>query len=695
MTDLLFPLACYIAAILTWSASVFVLRKGEASGWCALVAYPLTAGPAVSELTRAAAGPPYWPNWVFWTGAALFTAMSAWQSHSVFQDADRWRRDDEGLRFPFGRSALAALIAIPGLALWLQYAYTGRQIAWHWPVLAWAVGIYVLLRQFYSWPSRDSDSSSWMNRPAMAPFSTGSVGEDEDDDEPGESLLDPPLSWQRMALTGLLLFAAFLYLVNPSEYPTDVHGDEGEVSLFSIHYRDAGQWNPFMPAWFKIPAFFFMVPGFGMWAFGDDLAGVRTVAGLIGMANVWLAFLAARRLLRPGPALLAAFLFLICCTTIHYSRVGIGYIQAVFFYLAAFYALLRGVQDRSLAGFAWAGLAVAIGWLSYQSCKLLPLLVIASLLGLLILRRSQSKRWLYGGLVFALAFWTGWAPMLGSYVRDPGAATYRLKQVMTVSEDAQLLGQRVDHFGSLARTAMAPVAMPDASPFYTNNNAGGIFAPASAFFFVAGAALLWFRILTPGGFLLWLWIGATLVIGSALTIKAPAYQRILGVLPLMAIMAAVPLGAALRHIARAWNWGLAPRVILAVIVAAGLAVESGHRYFNVIMSAPQMHEDSTRVARFIDEIGPHTYVYFFGLPHYSFKYGNIRFIAQDTPGEDVVDKDKFLEKVVKRRGPVCFILIRSNRIYLDALRELYPGGREITHRDIKGTELFISYQVDL
>jgi len=77
------------------------------------------------------------------------------------------------------------------------------------------------------------------------------------------------------------------------------------------------------------------------------------------------------------------------------------------------------------------------------------------------------------------------------------------------------------------------------------------------------------------------------------------------------------------------------------------------------------------------------------------QYGNIRFLAQHTPGETVESVEAFFEKPIQRRGPVCFILIRTNRTHLDRLREMYPGGRELHHRDVIGNELFISYQVDL
>ncbi|MBZ0256114.1 glycosyltransferase family 39 protein, partial [bacterium] len=495
---------------------------------------------------------------------------------------------------------------------------------------------------------------------------------------------------------GLLLLAAALYLIHPTAYPTEVHGDEGEVALQAIAVRNYGEWNPFTPGWFKIPQLFFMIPGWGMWLFGDSLFGVRTTAGLIGVVNAGLAYLVARRLFRPTPAVLAMFLFLSCSSVIQYMRLGIGYNQAALFYLATFYCFVRGAQERSLAGFAWAGIVAALGWLSYQPCKLLPFLLLGSFALMALQQRRSWKRWLMGFLTFLIAFWVAFAPNVGSYLRDPDAIFFRLKQVSLLSDKAQL-SSRYDTgtLDSFRRMAMAPFTQPDLSPFYTNFHSGGILDPLVAVLFAAGMLHILFRCWKSAPMLILFWMLATVLIGGALTIAAPAYQRMVGILPFLAFIAAPPLHAILQHTADAWRWGPKPRAVATALVLALCLGLSANRYFHVVMAKPQMHEDSTRVARFIDEIGPYTYVYFFGLPHYRMEYGNIRFLAQHTPGETVESVEKFFEKPITRRGPVCFILIRTNRAHLDRLREAYPGGREIHHRDVIGNELFISYQVDL
>ncbi len=694
MNWLTHPALWFVIAVVCWLIAVFKPTKGETAGWAAAVSYIIVLLFSTIELARAAEGPPYWPDWRFWAGAVLFTVFTRLRSRLAFLPAKLWKQDGETTPVPIGWGHLTFLILWPCAAAGLQYAYLSKQVHWGLPVAAWALGVYVLLRAFYSWQASDTSSSSALQ--VNLPFTTGSVS-DLDDDDIEE--LQPPLrtqQWASMIAIGLVLLSAGLYLANPDAYPTEVHGDEGEVALQAIAVRTHGDWNPFTPGWFKIPTLFFLVPGWGMWLFGDTLFGLRVTAGLIGVLNAGLCYLVARRVFQPTPAVLAAFLFLSCSSVIHYMRVGVGYNQAVFFYLMAFYCFIRGVQAKSYAGFAWAGIVSALGWLSYQPCKLIVFLVIGSFVLMMVHQPRAWRRWMKALAVFLAAFWVAFAPIVGNMARDPGGLFFRLQQVSLFSEHAHF-SSRYDTgtMDSFQRMAMGPFTQPDLSPFYTNFHSGGMLDPLPAVLFFAGMIHLLLRARNAPSMLILFWMLSTVIIGGALTIAAPAYQRLIGIMPFMAFAAAPPLHAMLLHVSESWRWGPKPRAVATALVLALCLGMSANRYFHVVMAKPQMHEDSTRVARFIDELGPHAFVYFLGLPHYRMTYGNIRFLARHTPGETVQFAEAFLEKPVVRRGPVCFILVRSNRTHLDRLRELYPGGRELHHRDVMGNELFVSYQVNL
>ena len=693
MNILLNPFLWIFVAVGLWIFSNLKPQKGETAGWAAALSYVIVLLIASGELTRASSGPPYLPHWTFWFVSALLAIFTFRFSRLAFLPSSHWKQNEDQVRFPFHWGRLAFLLAWPCVVAAMQYAYLYNRIHWCLPVFAWAIGVYVLLRAFYSW--QHASSSSLAELRVQLPFSTGSVSElDEESDEDEQ----PSVQTQNLAnaiAVGLLLLAAALYLIHPTAYPTDVHGDEGEVALQAIAIRNHGDWNPFTPAWFKIPQLFFLIPGWGMWLFGDTLFGLRITAGLIGVLNVGLCYLVAHRLFRPAPAILAMFLSLSCSSVIHYMRVGIGYNQATFFYLAAFFFLLRAIQERPLSGFAWAGVVSALGWLSYQPCKLVPFLLLGSFVLMALKRPRAWRRWAMGLATFLIAFWVAFAPNVGNYLRDPSAAFFRLQQVSLLSQHAQLGQYDNGAANSFRRMAMGPFTQPDLSPFYTNFHSGGMLDPLTALLFAAGAAHLIIRFWKSSSLLLLFWTLAVIAIGGALTIAAPAYQRLLGIMPFLALIAAPPLHAMLLHVAETWRWGPKPRAIATALVLTLCLGLSVNRYFYVVMAKPQMHDDSTRVARFIDEIGPHTYVYFFGLPHYRMQYGNIRFLARQTPGETVESAEAFFEKPIQRRGPVCFILIRTNRTHLDRLREIYPDGRELHHRDVIGNELFTSYQVDL
>jgi len=131
-------------------------------------------------------------------------------------------------------------------------------------------------------------------------------------------------------------------------------------------------------------------------------------------------------------------------------------------------------------------------------------------------------------------------------------------------------------------------------------------------------------------------------------------------------------------------------LVLALILILGM-----HRYFHQIQAKPQLLDEWTRIARYLHDAGSTPYTYFFGPPHVFFQYGTIQFLAPEAQGKDVLEPEQFLKTKILRRGPVCFLFVRSNRKYLNPVRQQYPGGREEHHYNTDGAAPFTTYVVDL
>lgn len=682
-------------AIILWCVSTLRMRRGEVSGWMSALALAIVVSLAARELALAAALPPYNPGWRFWLGALLIAAAGYGASSNAWLAWEASSGDD-GAPALFSWRSAAALIVAPLAAASAQYFYIFRSVAWYVPMAIWAAGVYVLFRTVLPNVKRRAYGG------IAAPFiSWGSVGAVEDDsaDDPDDAPSRPGRvetpRWAWWALGAIVLIGACLYLTSPAAYPTDSHGDEAEVAMYGINLRDSGEWNFFSLGWYKIPNFFFLIPAWGMSLFGDTLEGLRVSSGLITLACIPIVFLIARRLMNTASALIGVFLFTASSYIIQFSRVGVTYNQATLFYTASFYFILRGLQDRCYASIALAGFIGGLGWLSYQPCMLIPFLAGASMLIVWMSYRISHRRFMHSLGVYALAFWTAFAPVCGAYARDPSAVFFRAMQVSRASSEAQIFDRDLSHAEILRRAVLAPFSVPDRSPYLTNDHSGGMFDPLPAVFLLAGLIQLAAACYRPGSALMLFWPVITLLLGGAMTNSTPGYQRLTGAYPFFALIAAPALYGALDRVLYRWRANPPARAaLIAAFLALCLALTS-HRYFSIIQGVPQLQDDSTRVARYIESIAPETYVYFFGRGHFSLQYGNIRFIAHNPPGENVMNPEAFLADEITHRGPVSFVLIRGNSHYIDAIRARFPGGREVVHRNVQGLALFTTYEVNL
>lgn len=669
------------------------LRHGEWAGWLAVLSVAAPAMLALQSLHEAASGPPYLLDWRFWAAALVLGTMALPHFAAGLHDRYDWLHwQGRAFHAPpwFTWPLLILWPLIPATSQWMH-------LKGHWPwwipVVLWAMGLWLLLRHAFSERHRQDDEGDALV-PANKPLTFGSVSEEEAHAEPHH---DPLGMSDRTAwywVGGVMVLAALLYLVHPAGYPTEVHGDEGEVGLLAMQMRESGNWNPFLLGWFGIPHFFFLIPGWGMWLFGDSLQGLRLTVGLTGLFSIPLFYLASRRLFLPTPSLIGTFLFATSVYMIHFSRQGNGFNQTLIFTLLVFYSIVRGLQERQAFWVSCAGVVCAIGWLSYQANKLLPALAIAAIVVLWAWRVLRWRECCLAALIFLVSFAVAFAPLLGSYWHKPEQLAGRMLAINAYSTSPP--GEEIAvMWRQLQGAVLAPLTMPDSSPFLTNKQYGGMLGPHQGIWL--GAAFLPLLVCAghPGIALLGAWLVMIFLIGGVMTQDAPQYQRLIGGYPLLAMMAAPVLSSLYVSISRSANWRAGLRFLLLGLLFLLMSIASANRYFHEIMQVPQMHSGSTQVAQYLQSIEPQRYVYFMGHPYYSMNYGNIRFLAQQMEGEDVPNVESFLRQEIERRGPIVFVMIRHNRRYVDALRELYPYGKELVFRDALGNERFVAYEVNL
>ncbi len=699
------PYLLLVISFLLWWVNIKRGGQGRLSQWALVLAYGLVLGVAFHYHALASSKGPYHPAFVFWVACFLLFLYFVRNTQPLLRPRECWW-EERWSRFPYTIKRTILLLLWPLTGIFFQYQHIHPksffEVPWYVPMIFWGLGLIFLIQPLLPKRREESNNILFPYIPSI-PFSTGSVGEWEEEEASREEENSNHRYWGHSLVIMTILLSAALYSIGNTSVPTDVHGDEAEVAMHAIELRESGQWNIFNLNWYYIPNLFYLIPGWVMWLAGDTLFGVRLSGGLIGIACIPFFYLLACRFMRSMPAALATFLFATSTYMVHFSRMGTGYNQTTLFTLITLYCFVRGLQDSQLRYCVYAGVVCGMGMLSYQATKLLLPLILSSLL---LFAFTRSIRWwtmMLSGFCFLLGLWMTISPLVGSYFFSPEVSYARAKSISIFSEEGmemvrQMYPSRYTekeiYQEQVVRTLLAPITYKDNSPYLVNYSYGGMLDPVPAIFFVSGMFFLLYQIKNPSAMLLMYWCMLTLITGGMLTNNAPSYQRLTGLIPYLVMIAGVVLYGTLHHISRVFHGSFRMHTRIIGLVLFVLLVMGMHRYFHQIQSVPQMVDEWTRIARYLEEKSPTYYTYFFGAPEVYFKYGTIQFLAPEARGEDVQNPQQFLDRTIQIRGPVSFVLVRSNRIYIHALREKYPGGKEEVHYNSQGRAPFITYEVN-
>ncbi len=708
------PVWLLAIALLLWLSHLPFKRGNWFTRFCCVTfSLLLVIGIAFHTISKAASSAPYIPSYLFWLAALLLCIFAYRHTMPCLRPKALWS-PQRPIRFPYSPLNILYLLIVSCLALLCQYLYTKpawhETIPWYVPMVVWGFSLILLLRasrQKHQVSPGEPATVVVGNLPLAVPFSTGSVSEEglEEGEKPPFVKQEDPLVWylsNSMVILTIILGAA-LYIIGSTHVPTDVHGDECEVALHGIQVRDSGNWNIFNLGWYHIPNLFYLIPAWVMWLFGDDLFGLRMAGALAGVGAIPVFYLLARRLFNSPAAAIATFLFTISTATVHFSRMGTGYNQTILVATAVLFFFVRGLQQAEGRSFILAGFLSGVGLLSYQANHLIPLLIIASFVLLFMFRCIPLWTVWVGLTTYLLALWVTAAPLVGVYLNHPDFSYSRARSISYFYDEGHKqirkaypasLSEKEVLLRQLQRSSLATISHKDDSPYLVNPEHGGLLDPIPAVLFIAGCFFLLSRLYHPAALLLLFWTATIIAAGGIFTSNTPSYQRLIGTVPFLLLIAGPILYAIIKTITHAFQGTIRFRATLTTILCLLILIMGMQRYFHRIQAVPQQLDEWTRIARYIKEGSPHRYTYFLGPPAVYFGYGTIRFLAPNAKGEDVMNPPEFLQNKVSHRGPVSFVLVRGHRKYINDLRRLYPGGKEESHYNSLGRQPFTTYEVN-
>ena len=184
-----------------------------------------------------------------------------------------------------------------------------------------------------------------------------------------------------LALALLLALAAFFRLYRIGEIPSGPWVDELAAAANAVTLAGRQPFTPFGatplfeagPQWVHTPNLYLYFCYAVLWLSGFSQLGVKLISVLPGIAAPPLLYLLGRRFLSREAALLAAGLLAVSDWQVTVGRWGWDEVLVTALTVAAFAALLAGVQDRRPSSFFLAGVVTGLAQYAYVAAKLLAL----------------------------------------------------------------------------------------------------------------------------------------------------------------------------------------------------------------------------------------------------------------------------------------------------------------------------------
>lgn len=474
------------------------------------------------------------------------------------------------------------------------------------------------------------------------------------------------------ALAFLVVLAVSFFAVHLATLPPEVHADEAEVGNDAIRLLRTRPFDLFTTGWAELPILHALPTALGVKMFGINLLGLRSASVVLGTATVLLLFGIAYRFYGLGVALASSLLLVSARFFVHLSRTGYHYIQPPFFSVLAVWLFVQAWYDLSLAAAVSCGIAIGLGIQGYYPSRLIPMLLAGTWLLWLpgserALRRVRVERF---ALIVAAALATA-APMIGFFAHQWHQLWGRTRVTSIFGESAMRHLSSSYHVQGLPAILHIQVQKAltlfnltcDATLQYGYVD-GGLFEPVTAALFVLGLATIAARPWRRANLLLLLWIVMPVIFGCILTIDAPSYPRLGGVVPFAALLG----GLALQRVAGSIRQALpipAGRVAAVCVCAALLAAALANniRTYFIDYAPHHRHSSAVEISAWIRAHGAGKTTYMVGgAPGFFMEHGTIRFLAYGHATADIVDLDGYLQ--THRLDPATSVFI------------IMPPGRE-------------------
>ena len=189
--------------------------------------------------------------------------------------------------------------------------------------------------------------------------------------------------WIFIAIIAITVFFRFyrLDLIPPGLWPDEAaNGVDALKAINATNFSAEGGptlgWKIFYPANNGREGLFINLQAVSIRVFGVTPWSLRVVSAVIGTLTVLGLYLLAKRLFDWRVAAISSFFLAVSFWHVNFSRIGFRAIMLPFILVWAFYFLWRGLRNGKLAEFFVAGLTGGLGFYTYFSFRIVPLIAL-------------------------------------------------------------------------------------------------------------------------------------------------------------------------------------------------------------------------------------------------------------------------------------------------------------------------------
>ena len=436
----------------------------------------------------------------------------------------------------------------------------------------------------------------------------------------------------------LLIFGltAFLRLWDLSEIPPTIHGDSAECAIRGLEILRGIAGDVFaLSDWYFTPYAAFLPYTASLALAGTSVLSLRLPSALVGTLCMIPLYFLVRGWLGRRAAQIATTLFALSHSAIHFSRIGLWNIQALFLELVAFAFLAAALRKGSALLASCAGIAAGLGFYTYTGGRLI-LVVSVALLALQLLFGPWRRLFHVAGFV-AAGFAVAMTPMIFNYITDPDV--FEADRAGSVFAFAESNRAHVEsRTGETSPSGILRVqAIRSLRGFFNHGDQSGQYAteqavtsPVTAFLALAGLLIALVRFRDTESRLVLLWAGLGLLLGSILIINPPSQTRLIVLFPVPFIFAALAIDTMFQRLDRQggrWVGLLSMAVCVLVIGQAAVFNLGGYRRYVEWIDKEKRIWDVVQV---VEEYGELRDYYFFGGPTMSARSPALRLFAGDS-----------------------------------------------------------------